>query len=174
MRRAGLGKHRNGYALALTADHGVGRIAEQVEGAGRASSRDVGAAIDAALSSVWQPGTYFASSAYTDIYLTAGTRERLERDDQATSAVLAALRATPGIAEAFRADQIAAPELRTSSDPVKRAALFIKMNDMVVQDPVVIPVVYRPMAAAISRKLRATLSGWDNTFWNLKDWYREA
>jgi len=59
-------------------------------------------------------------------------------------------------------------------DPVKRAALFIKMNDMVVQHPVVIPVVYRPIAAAISHKLRATLSGWDNTFWNLKDWYREA
>jgi peptide/nickel transport system substrate-binding protein len=59
-------------------------------------------------------------------------------------------------------------------DPVKRAALFIKMNDMVVQDPVAIPVVYRPIAAAISHKLRATLSGWDNTFWNLKDWYREA
>jgi len=59
-------------------------------------------------------------------------------------------------------------------DPVKRAALFIKMNDAVVQEPVVIPVVYRPMAAAISHKLRATLSGWDNTFWNLKDWYREG
>jgi peptide/nickel transport system substrate-binding protein len=59
-------------------------------------------------------------------------------------------------------------------DPVKRAALFIKMNDMVVQDPAVVPVVYRPMAGAISHKLRATLSGWDNTFWNLKDWYREA
>jgi peptide/nickel transport system substrate-binding protein len=59
-------------------------------------------------------------------------------------------------------------------DPVKRAALFIKMNDMVVQDPVVIPVVYRPLAAAISHKLHATLNGWDNTFWNLKDWYRDA
>jgi peptide/nickel transport system substrate-binding protein len=59
-------------------------------------------------------------------------------------------------------------------DPVKRAALFIKMNDMLVQDPTVIPVVYRPLAAAISHKLRATLSGWDNTFWNLKDWYRQT
>jgi peptide/nickel transport system substrate-binding protein len=59
-------------------------------------------------------------------------------------------------------------------DPVKRAALFITMNDLVVQDPVVIPVVNRPVVAAISHKLRATLSGWDNAFWNLKDWYREA
>jgi ABC-type transport system substrate-binding protein len=59
-------------------------------------------------------------------------------------------------------------------DPVKRAALFIAMNDMVVEAGVVIPVVYRPQVSAISRKLRATLSGWDSTFWNLKDWYREA
>jgi peptide/nickel transport system substrate-binding protein len=59
-------------------------------------------------------------------------------------------------------------------DPVKRAALFIKMNDMVVEDVVVIPVVNRRWVAAMSNKLSATLSGWDNDFWNLKDWYRET
>jgi len=59
-------------------------------------------------------------------------------------------------------------------DPVKRAALFIAMNDMVVGDPVVIPVVYRPGVSAMSRQLRATLSGWDNVLWDLKNWYREA
>jgi len=59
-------------------------------------------------------------------------------------------------------------------DPVKRASLFIAMNDMVVEDGVVIPVVRRPQVSAMSKKLRATLSGWDSTFWNLKDWYREA
>jgi peptide/nickel transport system substrate-binding protein len=59
-------------------------------------------------------------------------------------------------------------------DPVKRAALFIAMNDMVVEDGVVIPIVSRPQVYALSSKLRATLSGWDNTFWNLQDWYREA
>jgi peptide/nickel transport system substrate-binding protein len=59
-------------------------------------------------------------------------------------------------------------------DPVKRAALFIKMNDMVVEDVAVIPVVNRRWVAAMSTKLRATLSAWDNDFWNLKDWYREA
>jgi peptide/nickel transport system substrate-binding protein len=59
-------------------------------------------------------------------------------------------------------------------DPVKRAALFIKMNDMVVEDAAVIPVVNRRWVAAISNKLKATLNGWDNDLWNLKDWYREA
>ena len=48
------------------------------------------------------------------------------------------------------------------------------MNDMVVEEVAVIPVVNRRWVAAMSHKLRATLSGWDNDFWNLKDWYREA
>jgi peptide/nickel transport system substrate-binding protein len=59
-------------------------------------------------------------------------------------------------------------------DPVKRAALFIRMNELVCGDQAVIPVVYRPRAAAVSSKLQVDLSGWDTDMGNLKDWYREA
>jgi peptide/nickel transport system substrate-binding protein len=59
-------------------------------------------------------------------------------------------------------------------DPVKRAALFIKMNDLAVGDHAVIPVVYRPQAAAASNKLKLTLTGWDNVFATLANWYREG
>jgi len=59
-------------------------------------------------------------------------------------------------------------------DPVKRAALFIAMNDMVVGAPAVVPVVYRPRVSAMSRQLRASLSGWDNDLWDLPNWYRET
>jgi peptide/nickel transport system substrate-binding protein len=59
-------------------------------------------------------------------------------------------------------------------DPIKRAALFIAMNDMVVGDPCVIPVVYRPRVSGVSRRLHASLSGWDNDLWDLKNWHREA
>jgi len=59
-------------------------------------------------------------------------------------------------------------------DPVKRAALFIRMNELVCSDNAVIPVVYRPRVAAVSNALRLSLSGWDNDFWDLADWYREA
>ncbi|HVB15413.1 MAG TPA: peptide ABC transporter substrate-binding protein [Stellaceae bacterium] len=68
---------------------------------------------------------------------------------------------------AFKASQ-------SELDPVKRAALFIKMNDLVVDDPAVIPDVYRPGVTALSKKLKVPLSGWDNDFWNLKDWYRDV
>jgi peptide/nickel transport system substrate-binding protein len=57
-------------------------------------------------------------------------------------------------------------------DPVKRAALFIRMNDLIIADQAVIPVVYRPRVSVVSRRLKTTLSGWDNDLWNLRDWYR--
>lgn len=59
-------------------------------------------------------------------------------------------------------------------DPVKRAALFIKMNDLVCGDIAIIPVVHRPRPSATAKNLYAPLSGWDNDLWNLKDWYRQA
>jgi peptide/nickel transport system substrate-binding protein len=59
-------------------------------------------------------------------------------------------------------------------DPVKRAALFIRMNDLVVQNRVVIPLVNRPFTSAHSNRLRAPMSGWDHDVWLLKDWYREG
>jgi peptide/nickel transport system substrate-binding protein len=59
-------------------------------------------------------------------------------------------------------------------DPVKRAALFIKMNELVIQNIVVIPVVFRPRVAAIANTMRVEQSGWDSDFWNLHNWYREA
>ena len=59
-------------------------------------------------------------------------------------------------------------------DPAKRAAMFIKMNEMVIQNGVVVPVVWRPRVRAISNKLKLEQSGWDSDFWNLQHWYREA
>ena len=59
-------------------------------------------------------------------------------------------------------------------DPVKRAALFIRMNEILVEQRHIIALVNRPQVAAVSNRLRAPLSGWDNEVWLLKDWYREA
>jgi peptide/nickel transport system substrate-binding protein len=59
-------------------------------------------------------------------------------------------------------------------DPVKRAALFIKMNDLVCSDNYVIPVVYRPRVSAAVNKLSAPLSGWDNDLWALPHWFKES
>jgi peptide/nickel transport system substrate-binding protein len=65
-------------------------------------------------------------------------------------------------------------QAETELDPAKRAALFIKMNELVIQNVVVIPVVFRPRVAAVSNALRVEQSGWDSDFWNLQNWYKEA
>jgi len=60
------------------------------------------------------------------------------------------------------------------TDPVKRAALFIRMNDLVVKNVVVIPIVHRNGVAAVSNKLHVSPSGWDSYIWNLYDWYADT
>ena len=63
----------------------------------------------------------------------------------------------------------------TEMDPVKRAALFVKMNDLVIQNVVVIPVVFRPRVAAISNRMRDVVqSGWDGDFWALAYWSKQG
>lgn len=67
-------------------------------------------------------------------------------------------------------------EAQGELDPVKRAAMFIKLNEIVVgeKDGVIIPVVYRPRAHARSKTLTADISGWDNDTWAIARWFREA
>jgi peptide/nickel transport system substrate-binding protein len=58
-------------------------------------------------------------------------------------------------------------------DPAKRAGLFIRMNDMVVQDSVVIPITQRNILHATSNQIEGfELNGWDSIFGNLAYWYR--
>jgi peptide/nickel transport system substrate-binding protein len=59
-------------------------------------------------------------------------------------------------------------------DPVKRAALFIKMNELVVADGYTMPIVYRPFLDALGSSMRANLSGWDNHVWMISAWYKAA
>jgi peptide/nickel transport system substrate-binding protein len=63
---------------------------------------------------------------------------------------------------------------QTELDPVKRAAMLIKCNDMVIENVVVIPVVARPGVVAMNSKLKAEISGWDNNTWDLANWFKEG
>jgi peptide/nickel transport system substrate-binding protein len=58
-------------------------------------------------------------------------------------------------------------------DPVKRATMFIRMNDLLIENVVVIPVVWRKGVSAATARLHGmALSGWDSTFWNLAGWHK--
>jgi peptide/nickel transport system substrate-binding protein len=58
-------------------------------------------------------------------------------------------------------------------DPAKRAALFIQMNDLVIREAVVIPIVWRSWAMAMASTLRnVVFSPYDSLFFNVAEWYR--
>src|ERR1700730_18628866 len=59
-------------------------------------------------------------------------------------------------------------------DPVKRTAMFIKLNDLVVADNYILPLVRRPKVTALKSSLTAHISGWDNDLYQIASWYREA
>jgi peptide/nickel transport system substrate-binding protein len=59
-------------------------------------------------------------------------------------------------------------------DAVKRAALFIKLNDLVVSDNYIQPILSRTRVVALTKTLTAHISSWDNDLWQLGSWYRDA
>ena len=65
-------------------------------------------------------------------------------------------------------------ESESELDAVKRAALFIKMNDLAIQNHIVLGIVQRPTVSALGTKLNAQISGWDNNTSDLSNWYKEA
>jgi len=63
----------------------------------------------------------------------------------------------------------------TEMDPVKRAAHFIRMNDLLTQNVVIVPFLWRGNASAVSNRLQGTeISGWDSNCWNIAHWYKIA
>jgi peptide/nickel transport system substrate-binding protein len=52
--------------------------------------------------------------------------------------------------------------------------MFVALNDMLIKNVVVIPVVTRPGVSAVANKLHAPLSGWDTNTYAIQDWYRDV
>jgi peptide/nickel transport system substrate-binding protein len=63
-------------------------------------------------------------------------------------------------------------QLRTETDEAKRKDVVLKMNDILVQDVVVIPLVARPqVASGINKNLKGVVPNpWDAEMWNIADW----
>jgi len=68
-----------------------------------------------------------------------------------------------------------AQQSETEMDPVKRAAMFIRMNDLVIQNVVVIPVIIRHAVFAVASSIRGfDFSPFSGPLWRLVYWTREA
>jgi len=59
-------------------------------------------------------------------------------------------------------------------DPIKRAAMLIKLNELAVNNVVIIPIVARPSTVGLNNQLVAEISGWDNNTWDIANWYRDG
>ncbi|MEA5452123.1 peptide ABC transporter substrate-binding protein [Leptolyngbya sp. CCNP1308] len=58
-------------------------------------------------------------------------------------------------------------------DPEERQDLFIQMNDLLIEDAAVMPIVHRADVSGVSNRLTGiNLTPWDLTTWNIADWRR--
>ena len=117
-----VGAHQ--YVVALTADHGVTEIPEQLKAEGRDGGRidlaGVVQAIEDAARKALGPGKYVTRASYNDVYFAPGAFGTLTRNRTAMDAVMKAVSAQPGIARVFRGDELA--RAASSSDAVLGAA----------------------------------------------------
>ena len=64
-------------------------------------------------------------------------------------------------------------EMARTGDLDERARLAKSMNDMLMQDYVMIPLVHRGRVSARSESLGGVLlNTWDSELWNIADWHR--
>jgi predicted AlkP superfamily pyrophosphatase or phosphodiesterase len=105
------------YVVALSADHGVGDVPEDLgEAGGRLARGSVTALVERVLDQTWGEGTYVEAEIYTDLYLTGEARARLAADAGARAAIRTAVEALPAIDRVITAADLAGP-----SDPVLAA-----------------------------------------------------
>lgn len=58
-------------------------------------------------------------------------------------------------------------------DAERRKELFIQMNDLLIEDVVMIPIVYQAVINGVSRTIEGiNLTPWDADTWNIQDWRR--
>jgi len=114
------------YVVAFTADHGAAPIPEQAAAAaidaGRLDSATVRQATQKALEAAFGPGEYLVRSQYSDLILPPDVLEKLRRDPAAAREVLRAVRAVPGVAAAYFAEDL--DSHAAAGDRDARAALL--------------------------------------------------
>lgn len=65
-------------------------------------------------------------------------------------------------------------ELRTVIDPDERRELIVRMNDFLVEDAALIPLVHQAEASGLAPDIRGLdVTPWDVEVWNIGDWTRE-
>jgi predicted AlkP superfamily pyrophosphatase or phosphodiesterase len=116
---------RDRYVVALTADHGVATIPEQLtaEGAdaGRVKMAEMMALVDGVVSKKFGRGRWVAIQAYSEFYFRAGVFERIAADPELLAEVMHTLEAQPGVQKVYDGRALASNG-HAASDPGTEAA----------------------------------------------------
>lgn len=117
---------RGNYVVALSADHGVVPVPEDMQKTGADAGvlhlPDVQERIEKALEPLNYPKPAIARITGSDIYFVPGVYDKLKGDAAAMSAVLDAISSAPGVAGVFRAEQLA-------NRPATQSPLLAAMAD---------------------------------------------
>ena len=101
---------RGNYVVALSGDHGVAPLPEEMEKTGADAGfllmPDVQEKIEKALEPLNYTKPAVASLAHTQVYFSSGVYERLKADPPAMRAVLDAVRSVDGVAGVYRAEEL--------------------------------------------------------------------
>jgi predicted AlkP superfamily pyrophosphatase or phosphodiesterase len=129
---------RGGYVVALSADHGVAPIPEDMQKTGADAGvlhlAELQEKMEKALEPFHLAKPAIARVTGSDVYFAPDVYDKLKQDPKAMRAVMAAALAQPGVAEVFRAEQLQSrpatqsPTLRAMADgyfPGRSGDLFI-------------------------------------------------
>jgi Type I phosphodiesterase / nucleotide pyrophosphatase len=101
---------RGKYVVALTGDHGVAPVPEDLRksgvDAGRLNLYEVKERIEQALESAHFPKNSVSQVDGADVYFSPGTYDKLKSEPHALQAVLAAVQGLPGVAAVYQAEEV--------------------------------------------------------------------
>jgi predicted AlkP superfamily pyrophosphatase or phosphodiesterase len=149
---------RDNYVLALTADHGVSPIPEQMASlglnGGRVVAPDLVARIEKSLEPFLGPGKKVARLAYTDLFFERGVFDKMRANPDAMRAALEAAGSAPGVGRVFSADYLASAH-GSSGDEIENAVLanFYPARS---GDFIIVPQPYYQLAAGPNTKTGTT------------------
>lgn len=102
---------RGKYVVAITGDHGVAPVPEDLRktgiDAGRLNVDEVKARIEQALESLHYAKPAVADVGGADVYFTPGTYAKLKTDAHAMQAVFEAIKSVPGVLHVYTAEEVA-------------------------------------------------------------------
>lgn len=101
---------RGKYVVAITGDHGVAPVPEDLRktgiDAGRLNVEEVKARIEQALENLHYAKPAVADVGGADVYFTPGTYAKLKTDARAMQAVLDAIHSVPGVLQIYSAEEV--------------------------------------------------------------------